>query len=69
MEITLDKNPQRDPMGTESRDMQPVKKEKNIRPHKRCKGRDHPDGISQLRFRFTWGGAFIWKKPPVFDRS
>ena len=40
-----------------------------IRPHRRCKGRDHPDGISQLRFRFTWGGgAFIWKKPPVFDR-
>ena len=41
-----------------------------IRPHRRCKGRDHPDGISQLRFRFTWGGGpFIWKKPPVFDRS
>ena len=27
---------------------------------RRCKGRDHPDGISQLRFRFTWGGvAFL----------
>ena len=30
-------------------------KRKEIRPHRRCKGRDHPDGISQLRFRFTWG--------------
>ena len=29
-----------------------------IRPHRRCKGRDHPDGISQLRFRFTWGRGF-----------
>ena len=34
-----------------------------IRPHRRCKGRDHPDGISQLRFRFTWrgGGPFFGK--------
>ena len=40
-----------------------------IRPHRRCKGRDHPDGISQLRFRFTWRGGIFWKKPPVFDRS
>ena len=40
-----------------------------IRPHRRCKGRDHPDGISQQRFRFTWGGGIFWKKPPVFDRS
>ena len=31
-----------------------------IRPHRRCKGRDHPDGISQLRFRFTWGGGALY---------
>ena len=32
-----------------------------IRPHRRCKGRDHPDGISPLRFRFTWDGFFFGK--------
>ena len=35
-----------------------------IRPHRRCKGRDHPDGISQLRFRFTWGGG-----GPLFGKN
>ena len=39
-------------------------------PAPKVKGRDHPDGISQLRFRFTWGGGWhFWKKSPVFDRS
>ena len=39
---------------------------KKIRPHRRCKGRDHPDGISQLRFRFTWGGALYLEKTSCF---
>ena len=28
-----------------------------IRPHRKCKGRDHPDGISQLSSGFTLGGG------------
>ena len=39
---------------------------KKIRPHRRCKGRDHPDGISQLRFRFTWGGGYFFEKTSCF---
>ena len=27
-----------------------------IRPHRRCSGRDHPDGINNCKVRFTWGG-------------
>ena len=40
--------------------------EEKIRAHRRCKGRDHPDGISQLRFRFTWGGGHFLEKTSCF---
>ena len=47
-----------------------------IRPHRRCKGRDHPDGISMHKSTkvqdgsgLPGGGCIFWKKPPVFDRS
>ena len=39
---------------------------KQIRPHRRCKGRDHPDGISQLRFRFIRGGGHFLEKTSCF---
>ena len=38
---------------------------RKIRPHQGYKGREHPDGISQLRFGFIWERRGIfWKKPP-----
>ena len=43
---------------------------RKIRPHRRYKGREHPDGISQMRFGFIWERRGIfWKKTSVFGRS
>ena len=33
-----------------------------ICPHRRCSGRDHPDGINncKVQYRFTRGGVIFW---------
>ena len=40
-----------------------------IRPHRRCLGRDRPDGTRKRLQVYLGGGAFFRPKPPVFDRS
>ena len=35
-----------------------------IRPHRRCSGRDHPDGINNCKVRFTWGGGTFSRPKP-----